>query len=269
MKNITWKSIGRISVWILALTALIVIFAFASKRQSGMKCKSIKIQLLDSESFITSKQLMHLINKHHQLLYSRIDSLEIDTLENCIRRNPFVDQVTVSVDLGGTLLVKVAQKHPVLLVSPLQGKPYYIDRSGKKMPFAKYDSSHFYLAGGTIHEAFTKVDTLHSTGLKNLFILTQYLNRYKKWKGIARALLLNESGEIEILPLNEPFRILIGDTSDLAEKFQKLDILYTTILPKEGINKYSLINLKYAGQLVCVRKEDSLEINSHNKLSPQ
>jgi cell division protein FtsQ len=48
-------------------------------------------------------------------------------------------------------------------------------------------------------------------------------------------------------------KIILGDCSDLEQKFKKLFAFYKDGLNKIGWNTYKTINLKYKNQVVCTR----------------
>lgn len=247
----------RITGWIATVSALVLILAFATSRQQDMSCKRIQITLLDSERFITRQEIETTLNAHH-LINTKINMLEIESLQNEFIRNPFISQAALSVDLSGILTVKIAQKHPFILVVNEKGQRFFIDRLGQKMPFANRDTSHFFKVTGKIAEGFTQVDTLHSPALKGIFFLSGYLDRNSLLKKKYRNLSVNKQDEIELLPAAGPV-FLIGDTSSLDEKFSKLDLMYSTVFPREGMDRYSCINLKYTNQMVCVRKGEVVD----------
>ncbi len=267
MDKINWKKVRRIAGWVFTLSALVLILAFATGRQKDMNCKSIQITMLDSERFTSRQQIAATLNAHH-LINTKINMLEIESLQNEFRKNPFISQATLSVDLSGILTVKIAQKHPFILVVNEKGQRFFIDRLGMKMPFANHDTSRFFKVSGKIGEGFSLVDTLHSASLKGVFFLGSYLDRNASLKKRYKNLFIDQQNELEILPDTGPV-FLLGDTSALDEKFTKLDLMYSTVFPREGMDKYSCINLKYTDQMVCMRKgEPADSLNGSKNMQP-
>jgi len=62
---------------------------------------------------------------------------------------------------------------------------------------------------------------------------------------------LNQSGEIELIPKIGDQIILLGDTTQISEKLEKLKIFYTMGNRNEAWASYRVINLKYQDQVVC------------------
>jgi cell division protein FtsQ len=57
--------------------------------------------------------------------------------------------------------------------------------------------------------------------------------------------------DLELIPRVGNHTIILGNVSDLQEKFNKLMIFYKEAMPKVGWNKYKTLNLKYKNQIVC------------------
>lgn len=262
MPKINWILISKTAAWILAIAALISIYAFASRRQNAMVCKSIHIEMLDSERFVSSAQIWHQLNTR-KLIYKKINLLEIDSLETLFKRNPFIAEASLSVDLSGMLNVKIAQKHPFVLVTNSVGQRFFIDRMGNKMPFSPADTSKFYRVSGHIAEGLGRADTIQTPILKNILYLSNYLETSPFKRNDYRFFEISDQDQMRLLPARQPFTVLLGDTSNLNEKFSKLDLMYSTVFPREGLNKYSTIDLQYTDQVVCTLKPAA---DSNNKL---
>jgi cell division protein FtsQ len=60
-----------------------------------------------------------------------------------------------------------------------------------------------------------------------------------------------ENGDLIIIPKINNQKIVIGDTNNIPEKFEKLTDFYVDGLNHVGWNKYQIIDLKYKNQIVC------------------
>ena len=65
---------------------------------------------------------------------------------------------------------------------------------------------------------------------------------------------INENKEVELIPRVGNHVILLGGEEEMEEKFEKLLLFYQKGIQQTGWNKYSIINLKYKNQLVCVKR---------------
>ena len=67
-------------------------------------------------------------------------------------------------------------------------------------------------------------------------------------------LYVNKEFEIELIPRVGNHRIVVGDATDIKTKLDKLKVFYDKGLNKTGWNEYSVINLKFANQVVCKKR---------------
>jgi cell division protein FtsQ len=212
--------------------------------------------MLDSEKFVSSAQIWHQLNTK-KLIHKKINLLEIDSLETLFKKNPFIAEASLSVDLSGMLNVKIAQKHPFVMVTNSVGQRFFIDRQGNKMPFSRADVS------GHIAEGLGKADTIKTPILKNILYLSNFIETSPFKRNEYRFFEISDQDQMRLLPAKQSFIVLLGDTSHLDEKFLKLDLMYSTVFPREGLNKYSTIDLQYTDQVVCTLKPVA---ESNNKL---
>ncbi len=255
MRSINWHTVGRAASLLLGIAVITALVIVSWLRQSRARCSEVHVVMADSGKFVTTKTVFGLLARGKKLIGVRIDSLNLEATGHLIRQDPFVAGANVSVDLGGVLTIKVTQKHPLMLVSNALGHKYYVDTRGCKMPYRAYDTTRFYKVGGHIAEDFSRVDTLATRELRQVFYYAEYLEKEPGLKILCRDFFVNGDHEIEILYPRQGFRFLMGDTSDAAPKFERMQILYSAILPKKGYAAYKLINLKYADQVICVRND--------------
>ena len=60
--------------------------------------------------------------------------------------------------------------------------------------------------------------------------------------------------DIELIPRVGNHTIVFGDANQIESKFEKLIVFYNKGLSNTGWNEYSVINLKYEGQVVCTKR---------------
>ena len=66
---------------------------------------------------------------------------------------------------------------------------------------------------------------------------------------------VNAEQELELFPAAGNHKVVLGNSEDLAVKFNKLKLFYTEGLNKTNSwQKYSTINLKYKNLVVCTKK---------------
>ncbi|MBQ1929891.1 MAG: cell division protein FtsQ, partial [Bacteroidales bacterium] len=66
---------------------------------------------------------------------------------------------------------------------------------------------------------------------------------------------INQNNDIQLATRVGDIEIILGDYKDYKEKLDKLYTFYKNIVPVEGWDKYSSVNLKYKGQIICKLKK--------------
>ena len=65
---------------------------------------------------------------------------------------------------------------------------------------------------------------------------------------------MNADGEFELVPRVGSQRILLGDGSALEQRFEKLRLFYRDGMPKADWRRYAKIDLRFADQIVCTKR---------------
>ena len=111
------------------------------------------------------------------------------------------------------------------------------------MPVSNNYTANVILANGY-------VDLVSVDDLK---MLATFVNKNKFWKSQILQIYVDWAGSIQLVPRVGNHKIILGDCSDLEQKFNKLFAFYKDGLNKIGWNTYKTINLKYKNQVVCTR----------------
>ena len=92
--------------------------------------------------------------------------------------------------------------------------------------------------------------------LLQLFQWAQYLQRDTLIGSLIDHCYVQESGELELFTKFGYHSIEFGRAdAEMGEKFEKLKTFYREGMTRVGWEKYSSINLKYKGQVVCVKRD--------------
>lgn len=250
-----WKNILYGVLWVLALSGLVFTLGFVESRQDKVLCKDIRIDInyRSGNFFVEKEDVDRVLYRNDSILNKPLKYINVDTLEKAIRKNPFVEDAEVFTDLTGDLRVEVKQRKPVLRIINDMYRSFYIDDRGLKMPLSDKYTSRVIVANGHISERFGTIDTLQTTLAKDLYKLALFILEDEFWTAQIEQVYVNEKNDMELVPRVGNHRIIIGDATDLEEKFNNLMIFYTRALPKIGWNTYSDINIKFKNQIVCTK----------------
>jgi cell division protein FtsQ len=235
-----------------------------------LPCKGVEITIDDAvqHDFINSNDVLGLVNSKGIVTGKPLYSINTALLEKIILSNPFVDRAEVYSSIDGSLHVDVWQRDPVVRIVNMHDEQYYIDQQGRFMPVSVNYTPPVIVANGYIFNTFTELkvgvgpsivvtdstDTVQVPRIiDEVYALAKYIQADTFWTANTEQIYVNESQELELIPRVGDQRIIIGDTTNLDDKFKRLMIFYKEGLSKTGWNNYSVINLKFRNQVVCTK----------------
>ena len=174
-----------------------------------------------------------------------LNALPLYEMEKSIEQHSLIKSAEVFILTNGELTVMVMQKDPLVRVQNVQGKSYYLDIEGKPFPLSRNYTQRLMVANGNIIDS---VDVAIVSKVAN------YINQNEFWKAQIMQLHINENKEVELIPRVGNHIILLGSEEGMEAKFEKLMLFYQKGVQQIGWNQYSIINLKYKNQLVCVKR---------------
>jgi cell division protein FtsQ len=81
--------------------------------------------------------------------------------------------------------------------------------------------------------------------------LVKYVENSDFWRAQISQIIVTDDRMFEVVPVLGKQKILIGDTSRLDEKFDNLYAFYKKVLNRIGWEKYEVLDVRYAGQVVA------------------
>ncbi|HTE01324.1 MAG TPA: hypothetical protein VK668_18690 [Mucilaginibacter sp.] len=264
-KKRIWKHILFGFIWVVSLGGLVLLMGFIEFKKANVYCKEVKVYIPGSQYFIDRQEVDNILKVHrHQLVGRNMESINIQDLERKLKSNPFIESAKVYADMDGVIEVEISQRQPVIRIMNQFGQDFYIDQHGMKIPLSANYTAQVLAANGYIDEVFSnKIDTLHTDIARQLFKAVDFIRRDSLWSAQVAQVYVNQDHEIELIPRVGNNRILLGNADDLEAKFHNLMVFYKQAIPQVGWDRYKIINIKYANQVVGVKsdnfKKDSLK----------
>jgi len=255
--RIPWKRIGIGFCWLASLTGLIVLMSFISIKKAGVVCIGVKVYIPGNEYFIDQAEVDNILQvSSHTLVGRKMENINIQDLEKKLQANPFIESAKVYMDMDGVIQVEISQRHPVLRILNRFDQDFYVDQHGLKIPLSNNFTAQVLVANGNIDEMFTnRIDTLHTGLAKDIYRTAEFIRKDTLWNAQIAQIYVNQAHEIELIPRVGNHKILLGRADSLATKFHNLQIFYKQAIPMVGWDKYRVINIKYANQVVGVKAE--------------
>ena len=171
----------------------------------------------------------------------RKSSVHSQALEFELNKIELVKNSDVFVDVNGNMIINIEQRKPIARF--LDNKSY-LDEDGLIMPKSKY-----YSARVPVIRGYTNTQDQ----LSLIYKLSNYINNDKFLSQSATEILIDSNSNFSIKLRDYRFKILIGQLNNLDLKIKNFKAFYINALANQILNKYSVINLQFDNQVVCVK----------------
>lgn len=255
----------------IAISGLLASLGFVAKSEARTVATDLTISIANNEEnpFLSESDVKQfLAERSDSVLANSYANISIPDLEKALNSHPAIENAEVSREMNGEIKVDILQRTPVLRVINKDGESYYIDSQSRLMPLNSNYTARVLVANGEILEPYARryqfsVDQIGSNELfakvsllDDLLAVANYINRDSVLSVLVQQIYVNADKEMELYPAIGSHRIVFGDASNIAVKFNKLKLFYTKGLnTSDGWNKYSTINLKYKNLVVCTKKQ--------------
>lgn len=176
---------------------------------------------------------------------------EFNTLElsQLIEQNKLVRHASCYHTPDSLLRIDIEQRNPIIRVKSSVDlrlpngttlQDYYIDLDGEVMPAQLGSAIRLPLVTGFVRKEH--ILPLHDFAL--------YLKDEEFWSDEITQIYVRENGDIELVPRIGSHTILLGTLDDVDTKLRHVLTFYKKVLPNKGWNAYSVINVKFDGQIV-------------------
>jgi cell division protein FtsQ len=226
---------------------------------------SINIKGADGRMYITEDTIIKIIRRdtRQDLTDIQIGNLNTKSIEMALKNNPFVLNAEVYIDGRNRIHIDVEQRKPIVRVIDKNNISYYLDIEGAKFPVSNNDVARVPVATGDLSDYRTEEGRLViSEGQKQLYLhqIAKYIVEDEFLQPLIEQIDMDERGNMTLVPKLGHHTIEFGNDERMEEKFRYLKIFYKEALPYQGWEKYSKINLKYAGQVIGTRRGEEVAI---------
>jgi cell division protein FtsQ len=265
IRNIRWKQVLLSILWLGCLTGLFFLMSFISIKSNSLTCNDLHVYIPGEQSFVIRDDIDQLLMKKHGEIVGRtLASLPLHEIEKDLQAIPFIKEAMVNMDMNGLMTIKIEQREAALRVINIHGEDFYVDENGVKFPLSKHYAPNILVANGNIGEGFmTDTASIQSSLLMDLFRTANFIRADTLWNDQIEQLYVNANSEIEMVPRLGSQQIILGNADSLQSKFNKLLLFYKHIAPTVGWDVYKAVDLSFANQLVCTKRENLLN-NSIN-----
>jgi cell division protein FtsQ len=259
-----------ISLWVVFVAGLIVVMSFASRSHANRLCGklNISIERSNSDLFIKEEDVSKLLTDHGKYpVGQEMSQIDISSLENLVLSHPAVESCEVFISVGGDMNINIKQRNAAARLINFGNESFYFDSRGMLMPWSEEFTAPVILVNGYFTENYgsfyhTEFDSYSSDSafhtpnlLDDVWQITKRIDADTFLRAQIVQVYITPEKVFELIPRVGDHKIVLGDISDLDEKFKKLLIFYRDGLNRTGCwNDYSIIDLQYKNQIVCTKK---------------
>lgn len=247
---------------LLIAGSIVMSYIFGAEQRKGIYCEKIEVIIKDSliNNFISVKDVKKLIDKEYGRYKGiHIDSVDLAKIENILNSKSAVENSVVYTTTDGTLNIILYQKKPIIRFDN-NGKGFYANEDGEIFPLQGTYTSHVHLVSGPIPVSLKKKsngDYAIEKG-KNWFNkvidLVKNIEEDDDLRNIIVGIHSDKDGNLTMIPREGREKFVFGQPSEIDEKFNKIKIYYTTILPSKSEKNYKVVDIRYENQIICDKK---------------
>ena len=250
------KRIFSVVLWCaIGGAGLALIIAAINKKNSGL-CKGMEIQINDDGNgiFLNKKDVVRLLEKEglKDIQDKKVQLFNLHKFEEGLSKQPWIKDVQLYFDNNQILKVRITERQPEARIFMISGNSCYMDSSGKQLPvIAPMPLKLPVFTGYPAEKIGLRSDSILDHQIKEI---SAFLNRDPFWSNAIEQVNITPSKTFEMIPLIGNQVIEFGSGNDYENKFHRLLVFYKKVMTKTGFEKYTRINVEYAGQVIGTRK---------------
>ena len=233
------KSFNSILFLLIMSILLVGSYHFSHSKKSDRTANKIEIKFTNSSLLTDTLSVNKLLKQNLDQQSKQFkESLDLNMLESQLKQIPEVQNIEVYEFPQGDFYVEVTERKPLFEV--LSDKHFFADSEGILFEYRSLDSLKLpvFVMDSTVASVVQTADLISK--LRNYPLLEMELE----------TIYLNENEYI--LKLRSfPFDVILGDSSRLNQKIQKLKVFCAFQISQDSLNEYELINLSYKNQVVA------------------
>jgi len=234
--RINIRKILSVTLWSTVGAGVLVLLVAAIRYRNNNTCKGYRIDISgpSAELFVDRKEMGDILASAGAGKASNkpIVSFDLRRLESTLEKNVWIRDAQLFFDNNGILRVNVIEREPIARIFTTDGNSFYIDSSGVQLPLS-----------GKLPAKLPVFTGYPSTRVR--------LDPF--WMAQIAQVDITPARTFELIPMIGNQVIGFGDGDDFQQKFHRLFLFYKEVLSRTGFNKYSRIDVAYAGQVIGTR----------------
>ncbi len=247
LRNIIWCI-----ATLLLVGYLVAVLIWTGASADGECCAGMDISIADSTDnhFVTEQEIVREIDSlSARCAGMLLKDIDTDSLERLLNSIDKIEHASCVIKSDGRIAVSIVPMQPVARVFEGE-KSYYINREGKRISA----DARYFLDVPVISGNFDSTMTAMS-----LLPLVDYIAADPALTALVSMIKVDSRRNIILVPEIRGHVINFGDTSNVEDKFYRLQKLYCDVIPKKGWNYYDTIAVKWNRQVVATKRAKKLQ----------
>jgi cell division protein FtsQ len=255
-----WLTMGLWSVAVLAV-AIGLLAAMRSRDNQLCAGAQVTIKSRGENAFVNEAAILDLLEAKTWIQKKAVKEIDTRKLEAQLKRNPWIETAELFFDKKQVLQIKVTEREPLLRVIAKNNQSFYLDAHGSQLPFTtQYTARVPVFTGFAARSQWNGDDSIL---VNQMVALAGYIQNDAFWQAQVQQIDIVKDQSFELVPTLGNHRILFGDTSRMAGKFDRLHRFYKKIVAAVGFDRYSILNVQFAGQIVAIKRgEEAMSIDT-------
>jgi len=251
-RKISIRKILQVLLSLVVTTGCIVLMVGAAKIENNQTLKGIEVHINNGRKyhFIEQQEVMNKVinNRHIDVAHTPVGKLDIHSMEQIVRTDPWVADAQLYIDNAHTLHMYVTQRIPVARIFDDKGNSYYLDSTLNAMPLT---GNYVFYTTVVTNVPELKDDSMSNSLKGQIVSLVRYIEADSFWNAQIAEIMIDSNRNFTLLPVIGNQKIVIGDTSRMHEKFDNLFTFYKKVSNRIGWDKYDVLDVRFKGQVIA------------------
>ena len=260
----TIRKVVFVAVWICIGGSLLTLLLAAISKKNKGQCKDYTITLKgDQKDFFINKneaEQLLLKSSNGSIKGKSVASFNLHEMEIKLKRNSWINDAELYFDNRNVLHITLTEKEPIARVFSTTGNSFYIDKTGNKIPLSEKRSARVPVFTG--FPELKKMNAADSILLNDVTSIANYFVKNPFWQSQVAQIDITAERNFEMIPVVGNHLVKLGKSEELNKKFNRLMVFYKQVLSKTGFDKYKVIDVQYAGQVVVSKYDANTKVDS-------
>ncbi len=242
------------TAWVSVVVLMFLVWSAAITDRKSDKVRDVRYDLAhlsDGNDLITVEEIKQKILAAYQIDFRdvKVEHLDLENLEEILEREAFIIDAQAYVDAKRILHIDIAQRTPIMRIMDMQGRNYYLDSEGIRLPLSTHFTARVPVVTGYVNRYTERLDTAKNN-LGAAFRIVQAARKDTFMQAWLDGINIYSTDEIVLLGNVGRFKVIFGDDQECKEKIEKLKTFFREGLKITGWRDLESINVKYDKQVV-------------------